>query len=205
MDVNVGLRPINTYADVVQFLSDVKGFELVDLYVEHNVGCVEVLGVNGADKADAQPSGGEVQHEEVQHEFTAVGEGVGLGQQNKVKETEYADEAVEKNDGVESDTPTYFSESEDEDYVNTDEEEGSESDVSLDDSDYDEAWDWTLNLPPETLDPPVSGTEGGTSVQGDIVEQTDAGRSAGSVRVPVSSRNPEPTTEADFFDEDGDS
>ncbi|KAL6509412.1 hypothetical protein OROGR_022722 [Orobanche gracilis] len=85
------------------------------------------------------------------------------------------------------------SESDDESFQPWNEESNAESDeVSLDDSDYEENWDWTIVLPPESLidigsaprDPPFV---------------------LGSVDVTMGERIEEPATLSDFEDEDGDS
>ncbi|XP_058784528.1 uncharacterized protein LOC131659338 [Vicia villosa] len=38
-----GLRPLNCDADVVKFVADVSGYELVDVYVEHSIGILDVI------------------------------------------------------------------------------------------------------------------------------------------------------------------
>lgn len=38
-----GLRPINSNANVLKFVEDANGFELVDVYVEYSIGNPEVI------------------------------------------------------------------------------------------------------------------------------------------------------------------
>lgn len=181
LDLSNGLRPLNTDVEVIQFANDVKGHEYVDIYVEHLIDThvfeeglaslsgdeVQVIKVNVVggenvkerNKVDVKGRGKKdfESHLGGEKDSEGVGEGVKDGVEGD-GDSDSEDECYVNHD-IESESDSQAdegedSESEDEDYdVNQDEEEDGMSDVSLDDSDYDEYWDWTTVLLPETLDP----------------------------------------------------
>jgi hypothetical protein len=131
-----GIKPLNCDADILQFLKDVKQQGQVDVYVEHHVeepisltrehdSDVEIIEIaeTGKDKVDFVV--GNTESFGVGNEYRGD---VGTGQVDL--DSESGDEAYDPD--CESDS-------------------GSDDDISLDDSDYEEAYDWMSVLPPESL------------------------------------------------------
>lgn len=140
-----------------------KGIETVDIYVEH---LIDTLVVDGglSNKKDKKV---EIELVEVvnidsEDEARAKDEGIGGGEVGGGLEV-----AVEGESG------------EDEDYVANTDEEVDTDDTSVDDSDYDEDWEWTTVFPLE------------------IVNEVRSKAHASCI-------NLEPTLAADFDDKDGD-
>lgn len=112
---------------------------------------------------------------------------------NEVEEVVVVDKGkqlAESEEGDESD-PDYNGDEEGEipDYE-VEDEDGSDGDVSVDDSDFDEEWDWTTILPNQTVNPTLAS-------QADNPYQVVVGAEV--------SRNPEVTGLEDFEDENEDS
>lgn len=162
-----GCKPFRDDGDVVAFLNDVKGHSEVDFYVEHLVeevpelvddfqfleytqaGQGEGVKENGEGSVgegsveglnDGQGGSGEGQNEIVYEDCEVVGEGVNEGQNEIVNEDcEVVGEAV--NEGQHE-------------ILNEDCQVAGEgldgkddSEISLDDSDFDEKWEWSKVLP----------------------------------------------------------
>ncbi|KAJ1375315.1 hypothetical protein SESBI_51138, partial [Sesbania bispinosa] len=132
-DFSEGLKPLNCDKDVLKFSETVEGLDVINVFIEHLVDIpiirVDIEGnenENGTDKA--------VEDYEVD-----------ISDHN---DEDYVGDVVDNMD---------TSDEEDSDYDGkVDELEDSESNVSLDDSDYDEQWDWTSVLPDETQNPNVN-------------------------------------------------
>lgn len=181
-----GLRPLNTDRDVLKFAEDVKGFEEIEIYVEHLIDTPIFI------EGSTNKKGKETEKVEVVDLDSVEG--------SFASELEVEDEGV---GGVET-LVEGESETDDEDYVDNVEEEVESDDTSVDDSDYDENWDWTSVLSPETANSIGSKKLTPSSTVGVGLNDIDTSGCT-HVRVVSSSRNPEPTSAVDFDNEDGDS
>lgn len=186
-DLSDGLRPLNTDKDVIQFMQDVRGHTKVDIYVEHLIDNPVIVEEN-IDSRDEVV--------EVTVCGVAAGDGKGTSDPDyknsgSGKEKDECDVAAEQS----------FSDTEDEEYDGSGEEDvDSLDDISLDDSDYDEGWEWTCVLPEGTLNPSSSQIAGSSQLE--YVDEVNPG---GDIGAATTSRNPRSTSFDDFENEDGDS
>ncbi|XP_058755919.1 uncharacterized protein LOC131629134 [Vicia villosa] len=143
-----GLRPLNDDKDVLNFMEDIRGYKLIDIYVEHKVEEVNIEDVRFDDAIDEEVNVEEANVEEVNIEEVIV-------EDENVEEANGEDENVEdvNVEGVNSeDSETYpdYEECEDD-------EDGEESEESEDDElnlGHDVGVDWTTVLPNTSTEQP---------------------------------------------------
>ncbi|KAH1111095.1 hypothetical protein GYH30_009740 [Glycine max] len=163
--LSCGSKSLNSDKDVLQLTNDCKGFEIVEIYVKHVID-VPIIGeefVNegGSDfvTIDDSDSGGEG---DVQRK--GVGDVSDANAQGECDHVVVADVEGEGDVVVvhgEGDTNSF----EDEDYVA--EENSNNEYTSMEDSDYEENWDWTIVLDTDLFGetkPPFSHPPPGTTI-----------------------------------------
>ncbi|XP_020230608.1 uncharacterized protein LOC109811316 isoform X2 [Cajanus cajan] len=177
-----GLNPLNSDVDVLKFVNDVKGYEVVDVYVEHLTNTPIEVEIVDLDNVEGNSISEDKGDEESQDR--------GLFEVRVEEEDDYKI-------------------GEDMLYATNDEEEVESEDISVDDSDHDEKWEWTRVFPLNIINSIgckktiSSSTEGGDVDHIGIDHNIEEG--GNGVRAATLSRNLEPITNVDFEIEDEDS
>ncbi|XP_058741783.1 protein bfr2-like [Vicia villosa] len=154
-----GLRPLNDDKDVLRFMEDIRGYKLIDIYVEHKVEKVNIEDVR-FDDANGEDENLEEENGEDENVEDANGE------DENVEEANGEDENVEGVNSEDSETDPDYNMSNEEHEGDEDDEddEGSEDDeLNLG---HDVGVDWTIVLPNTSTEKPLevnSDTECGDS------------------------------------------
>ncbi|KAJ1426700.1 hypothetical protein SESBI_10205 [Sesbania bispinosa] len=137
------LKPLNYDKDVLKFSETVKGLDVLNVFVEHFVDIPIHVDIEGNENANANENGTNKAVEDYEMDISDR------------SDEDYVGDVVDNMD---------TSDEEDFDYdEKVDELEDSESNVSLDDLDYHEQWDWTSVLLDETQIPNKNKKETSTS------------------------------------------
>lgn len=145
---NRGFRPINCDVDVLKFIEDANVFELIDVYVEHAIGNLEMIddAELGHDYAKEVHFNDEFapNSDDDEVEVDRVDDDVQVGSENVEDEVQVGSQNVE-------DEVQVGSESIDLDYVRSADDLDSVSDTGYEHSDGIDDMDWTTLLPSDKL------------------------------------------------------
>lgn len=179
-----GLKPLNNDADLLELVTDARGCNVVEVFVEHEVDIPEVV-----DFCDESPlveelrdedDGSDVEEvvmEEVRNARTAEVKDESVNNEGENYEGEINDEVMDEpdviNDVNEDDEEDGYVSEEDEGYVGSGGESEFDTDFDIVD-DGEEQWDWTHELHEDTF---AACNQGGVNNEGNETQAVDEGSS----------------------------